>query len=206
MVVFVPCDDDDNDDSADEDDNDDDGGDDNDDGDDNDYNHDGDDDDKEDDADDEYNDDNNDDDDNDNDDALLSCWSDLCVLWWPLRLCWWMFPFLTGLCVLDGVRAQVHAILPGFHGWGCLMVDYSSLEKRSKLSTPSTVKHTHLLGFSRLWGSTDRDTVVLNLVISPELGVAYFASTLWQSYDIHKIQATQKEDLLERRYFTGSMH
>ena len=44
------------------------------------------------------------------------------------------------------------------------------------------------------------DTTVLNLVVPPKLRVARFISTLWQSYGLHKLLMTQKEDFIERKY------
>ena len=49
------------------------------------------------------------------------------------------------------------------------------------------------------------DTTVVNLSISPRLSVARITSSLSQSYDLVEIRLTQKETLLEQRYFTGSM-
>ena len=46
------------------------------------------------------------------------------------------------------------------------------------------------------------DTTVSNPVICPKLRVARFISAFWQSYEI---ELTQKEALLEQRYFTGSI-
>ena len=49
------------------------------------------------------------------------------------------------------------------------------------------------------------NTTVLNPVISPKLRVARFTSSLYEPYDLHEIRLTQKEALLEQKYFTGSM-
>ena len=48
------------------------------------------------------------------------------------------------------------------------------------------------------------DATVFNPVIGHVI-VARFTSILRQSHDLQKIPLTQKEDLLERRYLTGSM-
>ena len=45
----------------------------------------------------------------------------------------------------------------------------------------------------------------LNPAISPKLRVAGFISTLWQSHDLHENQLTHKVELLEWKYFTGSI-
>ena len=49
------------------------------------------------------------------------------------------------------------------------------------------------------------DTNILNLVISPKQGVARFTSTIWQSYNLQEIQLTQKETLVEKKNYRGSM-
>ena len=41
--------------------------------------------------------------------------------------------------------------------------------------------------------------------MSPKLRVARFTKTLWQLYDLHKIQLTNKQALSERKYFTGCL-
>ena len=55
-------------------------------------------------------------------------------------------------------------------------------------------------------GKHDRQTdttTVLNLVISQKLRVARFTTVL--SYDLHEIQLTQKEALLDQKYLAGSI-
>ena len=49
------------------------------------------------------------------------------------------------------------------------------------------------------------ESTVLNLVISPKQRVARFLLNLLQYYDLRKIQVTQREELKEPRYSTGSM-
>ena len=50
-----------------------------------------------------------------------------------------------------------------------------------------------------------RDTTVLDPMVSNKLRVARYTPALLQSYDLHKIQLTQKGALLEQMYFAGSM-
>ena len=52
-------------------------------------------------------------------------------------------------------------------------------------------------------GSTD--TTVLCPVISPETECSQIHRNAVKSYDLQKVRLTQKEDLLERKYFTESM-
>ena len=49
------------------------------------------------------------------------------------------------------------------------------------------------------------DSTVLNPAISQKLKLARFPTTLWQSYDLHEISLTEKEDFLKEKYITGSM-
>ena len=50
------------------------------------------------------------------------------------------------------------------------------------------------------------DTIALIPTISKNRGWPLFTSSLEQSYDLHEIQLTLKEDLLEQKYVTGSIH
>ena len=75
--------------------------------------------------------------------------------------------------------------------------------------TASSIKQAMIYHKSseRMWKSAihkQKDTTVVNLV-TPMMGVVRFISTLWKFYDLHDIQKTSKEALLERKYFTGSM-
>ena len=49
------------------------------------------------------------------------------------------------------------------------------------------------------------DTTVLNLVISPELECGQIHFNVVKAFDPHKFKLTQEEDLLEQKYFAGSM-
>ena len=51
----------------------------------------------------------------------------------------------------------------------------------------------------------DKQTLFLIWLYPQKLRVAKFTSMLGQSYGLQKMKLTQKEDLLERKYFTGSM-
>ena len=62
-----------------------------------------------------------------------------------------------------------------------------------------------LLTPNYLFQDRQTDTTALNPAISTKLRVSRSTSSLYKQDDLLEIQLTQKEDLLEQTYFTGSM-